>query len=81
MLWNYQRTSSVLDPWQTERGPLVEPDHFKAAKERYAHYVAKAEESEARAAACTDEDIRRTWNELATSWRYMAQQTARDFKL
>jgi len=59
----------------------VDSINFKTAKERHAHYIAKAEEAEARAAQCKEDDTLRAWTELAVSWRFMAVQVAKDFKL
>ena len=50
----------------------------ETAKKRRDYYLWKAKEAEDKAAFCTDDATRRTWQDIAQSWRFLAEHMMRN---
>lgn len=56
-------------------------DFAETAERRRVHYLAMAQKADEHAAKCTDTETQKAWEELAASWRILANNVAKDFKL
>jgi len=62
------------------RDRQVEPESVIAG-ERRKYYLSKALEADEKAAKCVDDAARQAWQDIAGSWRSLADRITRDLKL